>query len=295
MNKILITGSNGFIGNYVCKELNKRKIDYLAIDKGKKPIFIKKYFEIDINDFSCLKKIIINYKPKTIIHLAAIANPVYEDSAELYKVNTIGSENLMKAASLLKNKCRIILISTAGVYGNQKVKKIKENCTLNPINHYSCSKASMEKISNNYKNNLDIHILRLFNVIGDNQNNNFIVPKLVSKFKNKEKIIELGNIDAIRDYVSVSFCANIIVDSAINNNVPEIMNVCSGRGYSVRDIINILIKVTGFNPKIIISKNFIRNNEIWRLVGDPCLLNSFINKKYNTLTMKEIIIKMLNS
>ena len=235
------------------------------------------------------------FRPDVVIHLAAIASPVHQNVSEVYNANVVGSENLLSVAkSHLPAGTRVILASTAGVYGNQQVKFLSEDMPFNPVNHYSYSKMVMEFLSRQYNDVLDICIIRPFNIIGAGQKENFFIPKLVKHFSQRTPEIFLGNLNAVRDYVSVELCAKSIMALVkADGPVPPVLNICSGIGHSCKDIVHILERLTGHHPKIHSTSEFARNNEIWRLVGDPTRLKNMIDGKYAIESTEEILKAML--
>ena len=296
MKKILITGANGFIGQYLCRECDNKGVDFLPLCNGKNyPDFNNRAREFDLDNYDQMVQYMQDYRPDAIVHLAAIASPVYSDAAAIYRINTIGSENLLKAAATLDYKCRVILISTAGVYGNQGKKRLTEDLPFNPMNHYSCSKMVLEVLSRQYRNKLDIHIVRPFNIIGEGQTQAFLIPKLVSHFVQKAPEIRMGNLDAVRDYVSVDFCISLILDMALTNDpTPEVLNICTGNGYSCRQVIALLEEITGHHPKIIVDSQFVRENEVWSMVGDVTRLNSVVKNRYHSKSLKCMLMEMVD-
>ncbi len=282
-NKVFITGANGFIGSYICKKLIDRGIDFLGmvgpgannlIDGGN-------YVECALNDKEKLHKIISDFKPTVVLHLAAIANPTFGDVTQIYDVNVTGSENLLNTiASICSRDTRVVLVSTAGVYGNQDIPFLKENCPYNPANHYAYSKMVMELLSRNYEDKFDICIVRPFNMIGYGQQDNFLIPKLVKAFVNKQNVLKIGNLSTERDYVDTDFASNVFIKLILKEKLEHnIYNICSGVGVKGSEIILKLASITKFMPEIQIDTQFIRKNEIWRMVGDPTRVNNLINKE----------------
>ncbi len=294
MKKIFITGGNGFIGKYLCYECEKSGIDYMSVS-NLKPENLKHERQIDILDSDQLMDILLDYQPDAIIHLAAIASPIHGNLSEIYNVNVGGTENLLiSAQKALPPGTRLILTSTAGVYGNQPVRRLSEDLPFNPINHYSFSKMVTELLSKQYSDYLDIHIVRPFNIVGVGQNENFLVPKLVKHFACKTPEINMGNMGAYRDYVSVEFCAKVFLMLATcERNIPDIVNICSGIGHSCQDVVDMLIKITGFVPKINSTNKYIRKNEVWSLVGDTARINSLVEGMFQTPSLEEILKDML--
>lgn len=292
--KILITGGDGFIGRYLCRECDKRGITYCVLKKDADSAPKQNIYCVDIRDADGLAKVMQEYQPDSIIHLAAIASVVYENTSEIYDVNVRGSETLLNAAQEnLKPGSKLILISTAGVYGNQSVDLLTEDLPFNPANHYSISKMATEILSRQYKNDLDIHIVRPFNVIGVGQNKKFLIPKLVEHFAERKKEIQLGNLSPVRDYISVEFCAEVLLELATANKpLPEVLNICSGIGHSGTEVIELLGQITGYCPELVSKEEFSRKNEVWSLVGSTKMLDGVMEGKKQE-ALEAILKRML--
>ena len=295
--RVLVTGGSGFVGRAIVKELLTQNASVLSLDK----------VAFDFNDervtFSHanllskeeLEKDIQTFKPTHVIHLAAIASPTYGNIAELYDVNVHGTENLLET---VRATCpvgtRVVLTSTAGVYGNSGKDYITEDTPYNPINHYSFSKMITEYIAKLYKDELDMKIIRPFNIIGVGQNENFLVPKLVKAFVTRQPTLIVGNIETYRDFVDINFAAQFFCKMALESNVEEnVFNLCAGHATQGKDILEMLKKLTGWFPEIQINPQFIRKNEIMRLVGEPTKCNHFIKNEFKSKSVYEILTDMV--
>ncbi|WP_071124064.1 NAD-dependent epimerase/dehydratase family protein [Leptotrichia massiliensis] len=294
--KILITGASGFIGKYVLKKIKDNDLDFLAIDAQKVlDVSSENQRVISLLDKENLGEVIKSYKPNVIVHLAAIALVTHKNTGEIYNVNVQGTENLLESAQNYCDKnTRVILASTAGVYGNQNVDKYGENLTYNPANHYSYSKMITEYISKQYKEDLDIVTIRPFNIIGVGQSEKFLVPKLVEHFADRKEKLSVGNISSFRDYVDVEYCAEVIMELISRKKLDfDILNICSGIPTNGEMIIQLLQEITDFKPEIEISSDFVRKNEVWRMIGDTTRLWEFMNGK-KSQSVKDILVKMLD-
>ena len=294
--KLLITGGNGFIGRALCRAcLADGTVFFVLSRDGTCTERAGRGLPGDLLDIRSLEAIMETFRPDVVVHLAAIASPVHQNVSEVYNANVVGSENLLTAAkSYLPGGTRVILASTAGVYGNQPASLLSEDMPFNPVNHYSYSKMVMEFLSRQYADALDICIIRPFNIIGAGQKENFFIPKLVKHFSQRMPEIFLGNLKAVRDYVSVELCAKSIMALVkADGPVPPVLNICSGIGHSCEDIVHILEELTGHHPKVHSSTEFTRSNEIWRLVGDPTRLKSMIDGNYTIEPITEILKTML--
>lgn len=296
VEKILITGGNGFIGRYLCDECDQQGIGYSILKSTKEAYTPKGTYTADIRERESLECVIREYEPDAIIHLAAIASPVHSNVTEIYDVNVKGTENLLEVARAnMKHGGRMVLVSTAGVYGNQAMELLTEDLPFNPMNHYSFSKMVTEILSRQYVDDLDIHIVRPFNIVGVGQNSQFLIPKLVEHFARKEPQIKLGNLDAVRDYVSVKFCAQVMLKLALSEKPkPRIVNICSGVGHSCRQVIELLEEMTGHQLEILSSKEFSRRNEVWSLVGSTDRLDQ-ITDGTKTEPFRSVLETMLEN
>lgn len=298
MNKrILVTGAEGFIGKYLLDELENRGVEYLATDVISEEIVQKgNYRKVSLLHKEEIRKVVRDYQPDVVVHLAAIALVTHENIPEIYEVNVCGTENLLSVlAEEQKNKTRVVLMSTAGVYGNQDAEFYDESLPYKPSNHYSFSKMITEYLSKEYEELLDIKIVRPFNIIGTGQKETFLIPKLVKYFAERVDRIPLGNISSIRDYISVEYCAFVIAELSLRDQVNfKELNICSGIGHSGEDAVRFLETYTGHVPEIDITQTFVRKNEVWRLVGDPTRLHSFVGKDRGN-TFEEILVNMLEN
>ena len=286
MKKILITGIDSFTGKHLSDYLNRFNYDIYGTSLQKRE---EKIYKCDITNLNDIEKVIKDIKPNYIIHLAALSFVGYENYESFYKVNTIGTINLLDV--LIKNNIlpeKIILSSSAVVYGNQNTEVLSEDLCPNPNNHYGCSKLAMEQLAKSYFDKLPIVITRPFNYTGIGQAEYFLIPKIVKHFKEKKSFIELGNLDVIREFNDVNFVCEVykrLLESEIKS---EIVNVCSGRGIKLLDVIEMMEKIAGFKIEIKINPKFVRKNEIKKLIGSNKKLFSLIGEVkqkdfYNTL------------
>ena len=131
-------------------------------------------------------------------------------------------------------------------------------------------------------------------MIGRGQRDNFLIPKLVNAFVTKQEILQVGNLDTMRDYVNVDYAAKIFAELALQDNPPySVLNICSGHGVKGIEILDILEEITNYRPKIEVNPQFLRKNEIMRLVGNPSRCNSFVANKFKLENIKEILSSMI--
>ena len=282
--KILLTGSTGFAGKFILKRLKQLNVNCYSL-KSK------------FDDVESLRRELYTFEPDYIIHLGAQSFVSHHDQAELYRSNTVGTVNLLEAAASLPKGTvkRIILASSASVYGIPETTPIDETERLSPISHYGCSKLSMEQLSENFDKYFGIVKLRLFNFTGVGHNKNFLVPKLVDAYKLKLNKIEIGNLDVIRELNDVRDITNLILDITLNSNFTGTFNACSGVGVSMRDLISYLETKTNHKIEFIKNESNTRQFDIPKVVGSNIKQKAVLPDFYFKYDYKQTVNWMLNS
>ena len=291
MKKILVTGIEGFTGKYIAEELTRRGYDVIGLVHDN-PIVGQ--VACDITDKLAVKDCLAAVKPDGVIHLAALSFVGHEDQKAFYNVNVFGTLNIISAIFELDlNVSKIIVASSANIYGNPDVPKINENQETSPVNHYAMSKLAMEYMVKQWFTKLPIIITRPFNYTGIGQHDNFLIPKIVKHFCTNKSEIELGNIDVSRDFSDVRDIAKSYVDLLESDVRSEIFNLCSGNVYSLSSIIKKMENIAGYSIDVKVNPNFVRANEIKVLGGDNSKLYKMTGSK-PTLTIDQTLFDMFN-
>jgi GDP-6-deoxy-D-talose 4-dehydrogenase len=292
MKRALITGIDGFTGKYVAAELEAHGWDVWGIGVSEAKLRPQTY-TADLLDPKLLESVVAEIQPDAVVHLAAIAFVGHGNVEEVYRTNLIGSRNLLVAlAGLPKKPDRVALASSANVYGNAQAGVIAESTTLNPTNDYAVSKLAMEHMARLWLEVLPIVIVRPFNYTGVGQSDRFLLPKIVSHVRRGAAAIELGNLDVWRDFSDVRSVANAYRRLLETRSEGETVNVCSGRVYSLREILALVQKISGHEMRVEVNPAFIRSREVARLQGDPAKLRNLIGD-WDTLSLEETLRWML--
>jgi nucleoside-diphosphate-sugar epimerase len=216
-------------------------------------------------------------RPDYIVHLAAISFVGHNDPLDFYRVNVIGTLNLLEACAAVGHTPRKLLIaSSANVYGNVSSDAIDESFPVTPVNHYAASKAAMETMVRTWFDRLPILIVRPFNYTGRGQASNFLVPKIVGHFARREASIELGNIDVARDFSDVRYVASAYEALLDSEAAAETVNVCTGTPYTLRDILSKASDLTGHELEVHVNPAFVRQTDVKMLAGSPAKLRSLV-------------------
>lgn len=275
--RVLITGSEGFTGRYVCGEFAHAGWEVWGAGVQSKPQN-KQYLQIDLLRPETLKPIADRIKPDVLIHLAALAFVAEEDPALFYQVNVIGTRNLLEALCRQETppECTI-LASSANVYGNSELEILSETSPTQPANDYAVSKLAMEYMAKTYGGRLPITITRPFNYTGVGQSGRFLIPKIVDHFKRRAPVIELGNLDVAREFSDVRDVAVIYRLLAEHRPIGETINLCSGEPLSLNECLSLAREISGHEIEVRVNQAFVRSNEIKSLSGNRCKLESLVN------------------
>ena len=274
MSKVLITGIDSFTGNYLSSYLENNNYDVYGTSLFKSG---SKRFRCDITKKDEVLKVLESIKPDFIIHLSGISYAAHGNNEDFYKINTIGTTNILDALVELKiNPSKVILASSATIYGNQGLEVLDESLCPIPANHYGASKYAMECMAKNYFNKLNIIITRPFNYTGVNQTDNFLIPKIVKHFKENKKVIELGNLDVSREFNDVKFVCEVYKKLLECESKSTMVNICSGRGIKLLDVIDMMNDIAGYKIEVKVNPAFIRKDEIKSLTGSATKLSETV-------------------
>jgi nucleoside-diphosphate-sugar epimerase len=274
--RALVTGLGGFTGHYLARELESAGFRVFGTAHGNEPLG-KDMVAVDLCNREELSRVVAEIQPNVVAHLAAISFVAHGDTEAIYRVNVVGTRNLLEALAVLKQRPRAVLLaSTANIYGNTTVECIDETVTPSPANDYAVSKLAMEYMARLWMDQLPIVITRPFNYTGVGQGAQFLLPKIVGHFQRGEQVIELGNMDVERDFSDVRMVAKVY--AALLANVPagEVFNVCSGATHSLKDVLAMMARIAGYEIEARVNPAFVRANEVRRLQGNSARLQQVI-------------------
>jgi UDP-glucose 4-epimerase len=245
--RVLVTGAGGFIGVPLVRELARRGADVVGFDGPDRPgderLPELALEEVDLRDGAAVDAAVRRAAPDAIVHLAAIhyipyclAHPV-----ETLAVNVVGTQNLLDAATAA-SCCRVVFASTGDVYKPSE-RPHPESDTLGPVNVYGASKAVGEWLAQ-MRADLTVHVARLFNTYGPGETNPHVLPAIFEQLHAGD-MLRLGNVTAQRDYVYVDDVAGALATLALAQDGPQVVNVATGRGTSVEDVVALLRELTG--------------------------------------------------
>jgi GDP-4-dehydro-6-deoxy-D-mannose reductase len=297
MNKILITGFSGFVSKYFIEYLEENKIEstVLGIDLSKSNItedkfkYVRIYFkQIDIFDKENVEKVICDFKPDYLLHLASFSSVAFswKNPVESFQNNTNIFLNIAEAIRQNNLSTRILSIGSSEEYGNlgQEYIPLKEDYLTRPINPYAVARLSQEMISKVFVSgfNMNIIMTRSFNHIGPRQNKVFVISSFARqlcqiKLDGGKGIIETGDVSIIRDFLDVRDVVDAYFKLLMYGEVGEVYNVCSGKGITLEEIIRKMANILEIEVEIRVNKKLIRPADNKIIIGSPEKLKQKIN------------------
>lgn len=282
MLRMLVTGADGFTGVHFVKQA--RVAGYEVFE-----------FNADLTNPLAVQAQVDAAAPDVVVHLAAISFVGHDKPSAFYDVNLIGTLNLLDALLKLPNPPkRVLLASSANVYGNCEQSPISETQEPAPLNHYAMSKLAMELLAKTYADRLSLFFVRPFNYTGPGQVDSFVIPKLVAHFKRRAATVELGNLTVEREYNDVRMVTDAYLKLLEKAVIGQTYNICSSKTYTLHQVIDTLIELTGHPINVAVNPAFVRANELHRLCGDASKLEKTIGAS-DSIALKDTLRWMLES
>jgi nucleoside-diphosphate-sugar epimerase len=276
--RALITGLRGFTGYYMARELSAAGYHvHGTVLPGETTG--PDIFAVDLLDRASVAAAIEQVRPDVVVHLAGIAFVAHNDADQMYRVNVVGTRNLLEALAAGSHKpSSVLLASSANIYGNADVAVIDESVPPAPANDYAVSKLAMEYMARLWMDKLPIVIARPFNYTGVGQTENFLLPKIVSHFRKEARRIELGNLAIARDFSDVRMVAKSYRRLLAAAPSGQAFNVCSGQPHSLESLIDMMSEIAGYRIEVHVNPAFVRANEVLTLTGSNARLAGVIGE-----------------
>lgn len=303
MANILITGCSGFLAPYLVQVFEKEG-GHTIMGMTEQDRFRSdrmQVFHIDIRDKDKVMEMISEAKPDIVIHLAAISNvwQSWRNQKLTYEVNFIGSSNLLEAVAHHSKDARVLLMSSAEVYGARR-ETLTEETPTSVKNPYSLSKYAMEMLGDLYvmSRHLQVVKVRSFNFTGPGQEMHFVCSDFAHQIAeiengNREPVIRVGNLSAHRDFSDVRDIARYLAVISQQGEVGQTYNLCSGKTYSIREILDILCNFSKENIKVEIDQKKFRPVDIPVLSGDCTRIKEQFDLTPK-FTLKQTLMDVLN-
>lgn len=265
--KVLITGISGFVGLRLARRLCAAGHEVVGTYIRERPqLEGVELHEADLLDGAALGATFEAARPDGVIHLAGLAHvgESWRQMAEYFRVNVLGTENLVRAAGDRPT----VVASSAEVYGlvPEEEQPMTEERRVAPQSPYALTKAAAERVALA----TGARVVRSFNLVGPGQSAQFALPSFARQLaaiaaKRSEPILAVGNLDARRDFLHVDDGVEGYERVLLSGLDGEVYNLGSGRARSIREMLDLLVEVSGIKVSTRVDA------DRWRPVDLPLL------------------------
>ena len=290
---VLVTGAGGFIGSHLVESLiahganvrafvryNSRSDIGLLSNLPEKTLSSIEIIAGDLRDADAIRRAVKGCN--LVFHLGAVISIPYsyQHPAEVSEVNFIGTLNILQAC-LDNHVDRLIHTSTSEVYGTALTVPINEMHPLQGQSPYSASKIGADKLAESFFCSFDLPLVtvRPFNTYGPGQSNRAVIPAIITQaLQNKQ--VNLGNLDAIRDFTFISDTVQGFICAAGSKGVlGKTFNLGTGVEIRIGDLAEKIIQLVDKPVTIHLDKNRLRpeKSEVGRLLSDNSLAQQQLN------------------
>ncbi len=285
--RVLITGITGFAGSHLADLcLEKKDVELYGIKRWRsrteniEHIWDKvKLLECDLRDATSTRDVIERIKPDWIFHLAAqsFVPTSWNAPTESLSTNVIGQLNVFEAVRKIDLKCRIQIACSSEEYGlvHPEEIPIKETNALRPLSPYAVSKVAQDMLGYQYfmSYKMDIVRTRGFNHTGPRRGPVFVCSDFAKQLVDiemgaKPPVMNVGSLETRRDFTDVRDVVRGYWLALEKGKPGTVYNICSGRSYSIQEILDMLIEITGVDVEVRQDQSKMRPSDVPRLEGD---------------------------
>ncbi|HVA70110.1 MAG TPA: GDP-mannose 4,6-dehydratase [Acidimicrobiales bacterium] len=259
--RVLVTGSQGFVGRHLIAHLEKSGDVVRGIDR-----------EHDVTSVAAMREVFADVRPEVIYHLAALTHvgDSWRQASEFNRVNVVGTQCVLDAAHAGVPSALTLIVSSAEVYGvvTDADQPLRESFRVAPSNPYSASKVEAELVAREAARvrAQRVIIARPFNHLGPGQALTFVVPALVNRLlearERGEDEIAVGDLSTRRDFSDVRDVVRAYRLLALLGAAGETYNVASGHDVAVRDIATQLVSRLAPEVRLVVDATLLRPIEV---------------------------------
>jgi len=271
--RVLVTGSRGFVGPWLIGHLSRHGDEALELPEA-----------TDITDAAALGEAVADLEPGAICHLAAQSSVQrsWEDPAGTFAVNALGTLNLCSVATRLAAPPRVLLVSSAEVYGKVAPERmpVGEDEPFAPATPYAASKAAAEMVGLQawLGRGLQVVCARAFNHTGPGQPRGFVVPDLAAQVaqagRGELDRITTGNLEVSRDITDVRDVVRAYRLLLLHGEPGAAYNVCRGEAVLISDLLRRLMRTAGVDVPVWTDPSLSRPADVPKHVGNPARLRA---------------------
>jgi GDP-4-dehydro-6-deoxy-D-mannose reductase len=264
-DSIAVTGSKGFVGAHLLELLGTRAV---AIDA-------------DVTDPDALAAATASARPAAVIHLAAASSVAgsWTDPAEPWRVNALGTVNLLESVRAEARESRVVVVSTGEIYGQADDIPTPETAPYRPVSPYAASKAAAELAAEQFgRSGLEVVVARAFQHEGPGRDERFAVGSWAAQIARAEEAgggtVLVGDLTARRDLTDVRDVVRAYA-AMLEPSVPAgTYNVASGKAVTMREVLDILVSQADCPIQVEEDPSRLRASDVTVVCGDASKLQA---------------------
>jgi nucleoside-diphosphate-sugar epimerase len=251
--RVFVTGADGFVGRVLMERLRARGDAPLGSDRE----------ELDVADGARVRAALAAARPDAVVHLAAVSfvPEAEHDRARAFRVNYLGTRNVLAAAAAEAPRARVLLVSSSTVYGSAApgAPPFDEASPLRPASAYARTKAAADLLGAAYAaRGHPVWRARPWNHTGPGRPERFVESSLARQLAEIEAgrrapRLEVGALDSVRDFLHVEDVVDAYLALLSGDAPPGAYNVASGAGVSIRELLERLLARTRVRPEIVVA------------------------------------------
>jgi GDP-4-dehydro-6-deoxy-D-mannose reductase len=267
-----LTGGSGFVGSWLLRHL--AEAGDATVDPGP---------EVDVTDAARLVTNVRAATPDVVYHLAALTHVgrSWSEPAETFRVNAMGTLNVLEAAARCDVPPAVVLVSSAEVYGPAADSEpLDELAPLRPVTPYAVSKVAADFLGLQAYLGRGLRVFRArpFNHVGPGQADDFVVSALARRMVEAELrgsgTVQVGNLAASRDFTDVRDVVRAYRLLALYGVAGEAYNVCSGRAVTIASLAEEMAGLLSYEVSLEEDPSLFRPVEVPVLLGDASKLTA---------------------
>ena len=291
MNDVLVTGATGFAGSHLVDLLRESGVAAIGWRRQ----------DVDLLDRRAVERAIAALRPTTVFHCAGAAHvgASWDEARKTMATNVLGTHHLLSGLRSAGLRARVLIPGSSYVY-RQAEQALKESDPVGPASPYALSKLAQEMLGARGASDdgQDVFLTRSFNHIGARQDPSFAAPGFARQIALIEAgrmapTIAVGNLDAARDFTDVCDTVRAYRDIVERGTPGRLYNVCSGRAYKIRDVLDRLIALSTAPVQVRVDPERYRPNDNPLLLGDPGLIRREVGWE-PTIGLDQTLADLLN-